>query len=116
MTGCDFSGEVSYHRWRLAPYSRYVLAVSRSSNLGDSRNFFCCASTDLSGGGCGAPAASGHPTAAPPSSVMNLRRFIAAVIRSPRRRGSLGIGFDVVLFDHRTPELHLVCQKLALRF
>jgi hypothetical protein len=33
--------------------------------------------------GCCALAASGHATAAPPSSVMNARRFI----RSPRRRG-----------------------------
>ena len=34
-----------------------------------------------------ARAASGHATAAPPSSVMNSRRLIAAIIRSPRRRG-----------------------------
>ena len=33
--------------------------------------------------GCCARAASGHAAAAPPSSVMNSRRFI----RSPRRRG-----------------------------
>jgi hypothetical protein len=31
--------------------------------------------------------AQGHATAAPPSSVMNSRRFIFALIRSPRRRG-----------------------------
>src|SRR5262249_8696270 len=35
---------------------------------------------------CSARAASGHAAAAP-SSVMNSRRFIAAIIRSPRRRG-----------------------------
>src|SRR5215472_10516885 len=37
--------------------------------------------------GCCAPAASGH-AAAPPSSVMNSRRFIVAIIRSPRRRAA----------------------------
>src|SRR6516162_1601923 len=36
--------------------------------------------------GCCARAASGHAAAPPPSSVMNSRRFIFAVIRSPRRR------------------------------
>jgi hypothetical protein len=36
--------------------------------------------------GCCARTASGHAAAAPPSSVMNARRFIAAIIRSPRRR------------------------------
>ena len=36
---------------------------------------------------CCARAASGHAAAAPPSSVMNSRRFILALIRSPRRRG-----------------------------
>src|SRR5262249_24716541 len=48
MTGCDFSGEVSYHRWRLAPYSRYVLDVSRTSDRGYSRNIIFCGSTDHS--------------------------------------------------------------------
>ena len=37
---------------------------------------------------CCARAASGHAAAAPPSSVMNSRRFI----RSPRRRGRAAIG------------------------
>src|SRR4029077_16631203 len=36
---------------------------------------------------CCALAASGHATAAPPSSVMNSRRFV----RSPRRRGRVGL-------------------------
>src|SRR5262245_23623652 len=36
--------------------------------------------------GCCARAASGHVAAAPPSRPMNSRRFIFAVIRSPRRR------------------------------
>ena len=35
---------------------------------------------------CCARAASGQAHAAPPSSVMNSRRFTVAVIRSPRRR------------------------------
>ena len=38
--------------------------------------------------GCCARAASGHAAAAPPSSVMNSRRFI----RSPRRRGRAAVG------------------------
>jgi hypothetical protein len=36
---------------------------------------------------CCARAASGHAAAAPPSSVMNSRRLIAAITRSPRQRG-----------------------------
>ena len=36
---------------------------------------------------CCARAASGHAAAAPPTSVMNVRRFIFAITRSPRRRG-----------------------------
>src|SRR4030095_8537854 len=42
--------------------------------------------------GCCAPAASGHAAAAPPSSVMNVRRFIFVLIRSPRRRGRAASG------------------------
>jgi hypothetical protein len=38
--------------------------------------------------GCCARAASGHPAAAPASSVMNSRRFILALIRSPHRRAA----------------------------
>src|SRR5215469_18603882 len=38
----------SCHRWRLAPYSRYVLDVSRTSDSGDSRNIIFCGSTDHS--------------------------------------------------------------------
>src|SRR5262249_50377751 len=52
MTGRDFSGEVSYHRWRLAPYSRYVLDVSRTSDRGYSRNIIFCGSTDHSRWAC----------------------------------------------------------------
>ena len=40
--------------------------------------------------GCCARAASGHAATVPLSSVMNSRRFIAAIIRSPRRRGRAG--------------------------
>src|SRR5262249_19983460 len=42
----------------------------------------------LIGPACCARAASGHAAAAPPMSVMNSRRFIFAVIRSPRRRAA----------------------------
>jgi hypothetical protein len=37
--------------------------------------------------GCCARSASGHAATAPPSSVMDWRRFALAFIRSPRRRG-----------------------------
>jgi hypothetical protein len=52
----------------------------------------CCARADNTRAArgvrsvCCARAASGHVTDAPPSSVMNVRRFIFAVIRSPRPR------------------------------
>src|SRR5262249_61607136 len=39
---------------------------------------------------CCVRAESGHATAAPPRSVMNSRRFIFTITRSPRRRGRAG--------------------------
>jgi hypothetical protein len=75
MPGCDFSGEVSYHRWWFKPYSRYLVDVSRTSDRGDSPNIIFCGFTDHSR--VAARAASGHVAAALlPRKVMTSRRFI----------------------------------------
>src|SRR5262249_47504078 len=59
--------------------------------------------------GCCARAENGHPTAAPPSSVMNSRR---PIIRSPRRQvRAASLRADVRLLDDSPPLIHLGAQK-----
>jgi hypothetical protein len=51
MTGCDFGREIGQHRRWLAPDSRHVLDVGRTSDRDHSANIAFCGPTDHSHAG-----------------------------------------------------------------